>query len=251
MKKPDMLGDRMKAYEAVTQNYLMKKTPVIIRLDGRAFHTFTKQITSQNDESMLVSPFSVKLHRVMVQTVIDLMGSIQNAKFGYTQSDEITIVLVDYNDIKTEQWFNGNIQKIVSSSAADATKFFNINFAEEFSYTSIANATAVFDSRVFNVPSHTEIENNIIWRQNDASRNSISMYSRHFFSQKELHKKSCNDMKEMLYGINKRWEDLPTWMRRGTAALHKQYQPITPDFEMPILTQDKTYLDFLIPIQGE
>src|SRR5574343_275944 len=215
MNKHDSLGDRMKEYEAVTQNKLMKKTPTIIRLDGKAFHTLTKRLNVNNDPSLVSTPFSVKLHNVMVNTVYQLMSIVQNAKFAYTQSDEITIVLIDYHDIKTEQWFNGNIQKIVSTSAAECSVIFNDYMSQEFVLTDMADVTGTFDSRKFNVPSHTELGNNILWRQNDASRNSVSMYARHFFSHKELQNKTCFDMLNMLTEIGHRWEDLPVWMKRG------------------------------------
>lgn len=144
--KGDSLGDRMKTFEKVTSDFLMRRTPVIIRLDGKAFHTFTKRINEHNDPCMFNGPFSEKLHWVMDMTMMQLSANIQNVKLGYTQSDEISLLLTDWEKFTTDQWFNGNIQKIVSVSASMATAYFNYYFQNAFPK---AQGLALFDSRVF------------------------------------------------------------------------------------------------------
>ena len=118
------LGNRMKGYEHVSRTKLTRRTPVIIRLDGKAFHTWTKCLT-RLDASLEISPFSDMMHDCMSSTANELVGRIQNAAISYTQSDEISILLNDWKGLKTDQWFDGNIQKIVSVSASMATAYFN------------------------------------------------------------------------------------------------------------------------------
>lgn len=241
----DSLGDRMKKYECVTKTHLMARTPVIIRLDGKAFHTFTKKINEQNDPSLKKGPFSHHLHWIMNQTMRDLGVEIQNCKFGYTQSDEISLLLTDWNKLTTDQWFGGNIQKIVSVSASIATASFNYYFSHLFSSVS---GVAHFDSRVFNLPKE-EVTNYFIWRQQDTTRNSINMLGQHYFSHKQLHGKNVSQVQDMLmkeHDIN--WNDLETWKKRGS-CFHTNL-PLQEDGsrepiidEIPIFTQDREFVD--------
>lgn len=239
--KGDSLGDRMKSFEAISSGRLMKRTPVIIRLDGKSFHTFTKKINSTNDPSMVDQPFSQKLHKVMSQTMVALCNSIQNAKIGYSQSDEISILLTDWTTFTTDQWFGGNVQKIVSVSASLATAYFNHYYAVEFNvnYSEVRNL-AFFDSRVFNLPKE-EVNNYFIWRQNDASRNSVQMLGHYHFSQKQMHCKNNSEIQDMLMlekGVN--WNDTSTWKKRGFCYHTNQLQL---DVEIPIFTQSKDYIN--------
>ncbi len=242
--KNDSLGDRMKTYERTTRNFLIKRTPIIIRLDGKAFHTFTKKLTINNDPSLQYGPFSHTLHNIMTDVMVRVCKQIQNAKFAYTQSDEISILLTDYDNIRTEQWFNGNIQKIASVSASMVTAHFNYAFADAINDGQIClDSLAMFDSRVFNLPKE-EVTNYFIWRQNDASRNSVQMLGRHYFSHKQLHQKNNNQIQDMLmleHNVN--WNDLDTWKKRGTGYLGKSH---TVDKEIPILTQDRNYIESLL-----
>ena len=182
--KKDSLGDRMKEnYENRAKTYLVRRMPVIIRLDGKAFHTFTKGLKKPYDEIF---------HNTMNATMKYLCENIQGCKLGYTQSDEITLLLTDYDTFDTNAWFDYNVQKICSVSASMATMAFNkylrdfskdtlrrINNAftctiEEDKYaTVLENAIekgAMFDSRCFNIPKE-EVTNCFIWRQQDATRN--------------------------------------------------------------------------------
>ena len=249
MANNDNLGDRMKEYEDTTRHHLIRRMPVIIRLDGRAFHTFTKCL-KHFDMSMETTPFSIKMHHVMTATALGLMSQIQNSVFCYTQSDEISILLRDWDKHETEQWFNGAIQKVVSVSASTASVIFNHFFAEEVRKPESYKDLAQFDSRVFNLP-ESEVVNYFIWRQQDASRNSVQMLGRFHFSQKQMHGKNNSQVQDMLMlekGIN--WNDIPTWMKRGTCAIRNPIAgsptefvpPILADEEIPIFTQDRDYI---------
>ena len=260
----DSLGERMKTYyEAIPKTRLMRRTPVAIRIDGRAFHTFTKGFQK---------PFDEVLGNAMVRTMEYLCQNIQGAKLGYTQSDEITILLADYDTLETDAWFDYEVQKICSITASMATMAFNKYFAEEvdtwmrktifpFSeadyneeimsrwdrYKTGIRKGAMFDARCFNIPKE-EACNLIYWRQLDATRNSIQMVGQANFSHKELQDKSCNMIQDMLHeqcGIN--WNDFETRWKRGVAWTKET----GIDWNMPILKgEDRRYIDELIYVGG-
>lgn len=234
------LGDRMKEYELVSRTHLTRRTPVIIRVDGKAFHTFTKRLTDTD-----ISPYSASMQSTMQCTAQLMVHYIQNAVFAYTQSDEISILLVDWRKHETEQWYNAQVQKMVSISAAMATAYFGhfYRLDEEIDY---APHLPLFDSRVFTLPKE-EVANYFIWRQQDATRNSINMLGQHFFSHKELHGKNVSQVQDMLmekHGIN--WNDFPTTNRRGTCVISKSdFSSRGPqlDQEIPIFTKDREYIE--------
>ena len=227
------LAARMKEfYENVPKTNLMRRTPVVIRIDGKAFHTFTKGFKR---------PFDEVLIKTMQETTKYLCENIQGCVLGYTQSDEISLVLVDYQRFETSAWFDYEVQKMCSIAASMATMAFNKFFYENvFLYNGMASVDmsnkkypykevyakavkkgAMFDARVFNIPKE-EVTNYIYWRQLDASRNSIKMVGQANFSHKELHCKTCNNIQDMLMeqkGIN--WNDYPTVCKRGTAVIKK------------------------------
>ena len=184
-------------YEARTKVLLPRRTYSIIRIDGKAFHTYTRG---------LKAPFDEKFISDMDETACYLCKNIQGAEFGFVQSDEISILLTDFNKIGTDAWFDGNIQKITSISASLATAKFNELRPKKI---------ALFDSRVFTIPSHVEVENYFIWRQQDTVLNSISSVAQSLYSSKELFKKNSGDMQEMIFqkGIN--WNDYPISQKRG------------------------------------
>ena len=255
----DDLGKRMKTYyEAIPKTSLMRRTPVAIRIDGKAFHTFTRGFEK---------PFDTLLVNTMQQTTKKLCENIQNCVFGYTQSDEITLILVDYKDINTAAWFDYEVQKLCSISASMATLYFNKFFkqsVEEFDINSIIkekevdnykllsnykralNTGAMFDSRCFNIPKE-EVCNLIYWRQLDATRNSIQMVGQANFSHKELQGLTCNKIQDKLItetDIN--WNNYPTYLKRGTSCLKKDSE-WTLDMNMPILKgEDRKYVEDLI-----
>jgi len=237
--KKDSLGDRMKEfYEKRTQSLLPRRTYTIIRIDGKAFHTYTKG---------LEKPFDAKLIKDMDETACYMCKNIQGAKLAFVQSDEISILLTDFEKITTDAWFDGNIQKIASVSASLATAIFN---------TLRPNKLALFDSRVFTIPNYTEVENYLIWRQQDTTRNSISSVAQSLYSPKELHGKDTDAMQEMCFqkGIN--WNDYSDKLKRGRLIIKQKYYK-DGDIDVirtkwistapPIFTQDKQLLNLLIP----
>ena len=242
----DALGDRMKEYECRNQYFLQRRTPVILRIDGKAFHTFTRGFQK---------PFDEVLGNAMVRTMEYLCQNISGCVFGYVQSDEITLVLQDYRKLNTDAWFGYRTDKLCSIAASMATMAFNIYYLEEIdNYTVKPNLDAnrlktyymalkhgaMFDARCFNIPKE-EVCNCIYWRQLDATRNSIQMVGQANFSHAELQGKSCNEIQDMLHeqrGIN--WNDFPTRWKRGVAWTKTN----GTDLEMPILRgEDRKYVD--------
>ena len=183
----DLLGKRMKdQYEVRTKLLLSRRTYTLIRIDGKAFHSFTKGMNR---------PFDQNLMNVMDKTTLALCENIQGCKMGFVQSDEISLILTDFDDISTNAWFDGNVQKITSISASMATAYFN-KYKEEYK---LSDKMALFDSRVWTIPDIEEVVNYFIWRQKDATRNSINMTAQSLYSFKELQKKNCNEMQEMIF----------------------------------------------------
>jgi tRNA(His) guanylyltransferase len=230
----DDLGVRMKTfYEQIPKTKLMRRCPVALRIDGKAFHTFTRGFQKPFDEVLIKS---------MQETMKYLCENIQGCVLGYTQSDEITLILVDYKKLTSSAWFDYEVQKICSIAASMATmafnKFFANNVGDYCTYTyerednsheeyehilSLAiDKGAMFDCRCFNIPKE-EVTNLIYWRQLDASRNSIQMVGQANFSHKELQNKSCNEIQDMLMtqkGIN--WNDLPIYQKRGSCCVRNK-----------------------------
>ena len=230
----DELGKRMKEfYEQVPKTRLVRRMPVAIRIDGKAFHTFTRGFKK---------PFDEVLGRAMRETMKYLCENIQGCVLGYTQSDEITLILIDYKKLTSSAWFDYEVQKMCSIAASMATMAFNKFFTEfayevrpdgvrlldhqEADYKSVlykaAEKGAMFDARVFNIPKE-EVANLIYWRQLDATRNSIQMVGQANFSHSELQNKSCNVIQEMLFqerDIN--WNDFPTHLKRGSCCVKSE-----------------------------
>lgn len=259
MSVNDELGIRMKTYyEAIPKTKLMRRCPVVVRLDGKAFHTFTRGFQK---------PFDEVLGNSMVRTMEFLCKNIQGCVFGYTQSDEIILILIDYQTLDTCAWFDYEIQKMCSISASMATMAFNKFFLDEFNnylynlprkdngelyqedyqqscaYNFAIDKGAMFDARCFNIPKE-EVCNLVYWRQLDATSNSLQMVGQANFSHRELDDCSCSVIQDMLHeqkGIN--WNDFPTRWKRGTAWTRAG----GVDFEMPILKGDgRKYVDDVI-----
>ena len=233
------IGKRMKEYyENIPKNKLMRRAPVIIRIDGKAFHTFTRGFKRPFDEILIKS---------MQETMKYLCENIQGCVLGYTQSDEISLLLVDYKNLNSSAWFDYEVQKMCSIAASMATMAFNKSFtknAEEFMtdcaasyemeglcgkgteeyklcevYQKAMEKGAMFDARCFNIPKE-EVTNYFYWRQLDAIRNSIQMIGQANFSHRELQFKTCEDIKDMLYVKNEIvWELLPTYKQRGSCCI--------------------------------
>ena len=233
----DELGKRMKLYyEQIPQTKLLRRTPVAIRIDGKAFHTFTKGFRK---------PFDDVLIKSMQETTKYLCENIQGCVLGYTQSDEITLILIDYQNLNTSAWFDYKVQKVCSIAASMATMVFNrvfakmvddisisIQWADTYSsnvdkgeiyenlpyiaaYEKAVEKGAMFDARCFNIPKE-EVTNLIYWRQLDAIRNSIQMVGQANFSHSELQNKSCKDIQNILM-LQKNiinWNDYPTYKKK-------------------------------------
>lgn len=234
--KGDSLGDRMKRYEGVTKQHLMARTPVIIRIDGRAFHTFTRSFKKE----LTNTPFSNDLHDAMVFTTQALVEGVQNCVFGYTQSDEISLFLRDWDLFETEQWFSGSVQKIVSVAASIATAAFNYKMVQ-LGRVKTFKDLAQFDARAYNIPKE-EVTNYFIWRQQDASRNSVQMLGHWYLSQKQMHGKNNNEVQDILMAEHQvNWNSIETWMKRGTCVIDDVEKRV--DNEIPVFTQDRNYVE--------
>ena len=218
-KRNDMFGNRMKSYEMrESERRLLEMLPVVARMDGIGFHNWTKG---------LERPYDAKLSQAMVETTEFLLGYF-GANVGYTQSDEITLGwhLPDYN---SELFCSGRILKLTSYlSSKTSVKF---NSLLPILLPSKVGTEPCFDARVFNVPNLTEAANEFLWREQDATRNSISMAAHAYFSQKELHGKSRSEMQDMLFlqrQIN--WNNYPNYFKRGTFILRRTvYIPFTAE----------------------
>lgn len=222
----DDLGVRMKTfYEQIPKTKLMRRCPVAIRIDGKAFHTFTRGFQKPFDDLMVKS---------MQATMKYMCENIQGCVLGYTQSDEITLILVDYKKLNSSAWFDYEVQKLCSVSASMATMAFN-----KFFYNMVMEETAggeftegiagihlkavekgaMFDARAFNIPKE-EVTNLVYWRQVDATRNSIQSVGQTYFSHKELDKKTSDMIQCMLFEercVN--WNDYPTHLKRGSCCV--------------------------------
>ena len=272
----DDLGQRMKSYyENVYRFGLTRRTPVAIRIDGKAFHTFTRGFQK---------PFDDVLVAAMQRTMKYLCENIQGCKLGYTQSDEITLILTDYDTLTTDAWFGYELQKMCSIAASMATMAFNKFFDEEVdmwgrktfeyfwdeggydpekisfaqsdmdlvdAYDKALRKGAMFDARVFNIPKE-EVTNLVYWRQLDAARNSIQMVGQANFSHNELQNKSCNMIQEMLMTEKEiNWNDFPTHLKRGSCCV-KTPNGWHIDKEIPMFRGEyRAYIDDLIYIEGD
>lgn len=277
----DNLGDRMKgAYEDRTRYKLPRRGYTIIRIDGKAFHTYTKG---------LERPFDKGLIKDMNLTAAHLCKNIMGCKLAYVQSDEISLVLTDFDTHETQAWFDNNIQKMVSIAAAMATAKFNqlrmlrkstesdgehppMDLLTTYEIDKIN--FAMFDARVFQVPTKNEAINYLIWRQQDAVRNSIQLVAQSHYSHKELHKKNTSELQDMIHDKGDNWNDYSPRQKRGS-VIRKiteiyEYTPISADImedgnmsmrgegksrtkweedsKTPIFTKDREYLEKIIPL---
>lgn len=209
----DKMGDRLKMFEGIEAGrILIPNLPICVRVDGRAFHTFTRGMNRPYDERM---------SKAMIETMKYLVQKT-DACIGYVQSDEISLVLSD----RKEPLFGGRVQKLTSIIAAMATAKFNDEIHKSFPDKPLAE----FDCRVWNVPNRTEAANTILWREFDATKNSISMAARSVYSDNQLLGKNSSDKQEMLWqkGIN--WDKYPVFFKRGTYARRVVMErKLTPD----------------------
>lgn len=261
----DALGTRMKEnYENVSKTKLLRRTPVAIRIDGKAFHTFTRGFKKPFDDILIQS---------MEETMLYLCKNIQGCVLGYHQSDEITLILTDYKRFNSDAWFDYEVQKLCSIAASMATMAFNTAFEKRvrewgwqqgfpdktnewtpeiatlwFKYHDAIEKGAMFDARCFNIP-REEVTNLIYWRQLDAMRNSVQTVGQANFSHKQLNKKNQETIKKMLKdekGID--WErDFATCYKRGTCCVRDYNGQWYVDTEIPIFKgENRAYIEQLI-----
>lgn len=263
----DSLGDRMKSYEGIPNIQLTPRMPCIIRIDGKAFHSYTKDCKR---------PFDKALADLMDSTMLYLCENVATTVFGYVQSDEISLLLHNYRSLGSQAWFDNKIQKICSVSASMAAAYLTYNsyvinqqYYEDCKRATMSPETpdpqernycklAAFDARVFVLPEN-EVANYFIWRQQDATRNSIQMAARALYSHSECNNKNQNDLQEMIFqkGIN--WNDYAVGFKRGRCAykvpkektwtdkkgqVHKiTRQAWEVDLEMPVITQNRDFVE--------
>jgi tRNA(His) guanylyltransferase len=227
------IGNRMKFnYEEAYKIRLPMRMPVILRLDGKTFHTFTKQIGAEK-------PFDGLFIAAMNTLAQHLCKEIPTAQIAYIQSDEISILLHNYKKLNSQPWFGNEIQKMVSVSAGMASSFMSRAYEKE----------AIFDSRVFVLP-ESEVVNYFIWRQQDATRNSISMLAQSFYSHEELYKKNVPQMQDMMIQKEVNWDNLPTYKKRGTCII-KNKGVWGVDSNIPTFSKDRDYIRKLLEVEEE
>src|SRR5271157_1978018 len=257
----DDLGDRMKRHEKATSFTLPRRTYTLLRVDGRAFHTWTRG---------LVKPYDPDFMNCIDSAAIALCEQVSGAQFAYVQSDEISLLAVDFLDINTQPWFDGNIQKWASIAAAIAAQAFNLAVAERVENSSWGpgdpvdpwfkkRPNAVFDARVFTIPDPIEVENYFVWRQQDAERNSVTMLARAYASHKALAGKKRADQHEIIHAAGDNWAKHPVRFKHGGVIRHVRWTTSHGvehthktnwhlDDNTPVFTKDRAYLRSLVPI---
>lgn len=263
MSSKDSLGDRMKTYEDAYRLSLPIRMPVVIRIDGKAFHSYTKGCKR---------PFDQKLVDCMDITAQKLCKEVQGCQLAYVQSDEISLLIVNYEDLDSQSWFDNNLQKMVSICAGIASSTFTFNSWRIWMGGVMAPVglesikPAVFDARAFVLPKE-EVCNYFLWRQQDATRNSVQMLARSLYSHKQCENKNNSDLQEMIFQKGQNWNNLPTSQKRGRCIVKQlsnklAHNPKTGevtnairsewvvDNEIPIFSQDRYYVEkFVYPGQ--
>ena len=258
------MGDRIKSkFEDVFRFAIPQRTYGIVRIDGKAFHTFTRG---------LERPYCPELADAMDTAAMALAQSMMGCRFAYGQSDEFSFLFSDFDKDETEMWFSGNIQKIASVSASIFTAHFNQRWREVIPSKGRLGppviVPALFDARVFVIPNRKDVAEYFHWRQVDASRNSLNMLASCHFSHKELQSKNSEDKHNMLHGVGVNWNNMPIPFKRGRVIrrepnkrtvryTHKKTkQEIVQEIEemawmvdnkIPVFGKDKSYLEGLIP----
>ena len=245
----EALGDRMKNdYENRSRYTLPRRSYTLVRVDGRSFHTYTQDLKRPFDDDFITD---------MDATAAYLCQNMSGARCAFVQSDEISVLLTDFDNIGTNAWFDNNLQKICSVSAAMATAAFNNCRVRRH----LANNStlpddfkmAEFDSRVFQIPSKSEAENYFIWRQQDTTRNSIASVAQSLYTHEALSGKTANQQQEMIFQKGVNWNDFETKYKRGRLIVQEFFERNGASRsrwiskEIPIFTQERTFLAELIP----
>lgn len=238
----DELGNRMKQfYETRTRVFMPRRAYTIIRIDGKCFHSYTRGLDR---------PFDFDLISDMDATAIYLCKNIMGAKCAFVQSDEISILVTDFETIHTEAWFDNNIQKMASVSASMATRAFNEARVKRLG---VINKWAEFDSRVFQIPSKSEVQNYFIWRQQDATRNSIASVAQSLYSTKQLNGKNVCEQQEMIFQKGQNWNDFHVGCKRGRIIVKELYNKDGVErsrwgsYDPPVFTENREYMANIIP----
>jgi len=207
------LGDRMKAYEQIEAGRLfIPRLPIIVRVDGRSFGNFTRGMNK---------PFDQSFRRAMIDTTRILVEKT-NPRIAYTQSDEITLIY-QANGPRSEVMFGGKVHKMTSVIASMASVGFMLAVKDHFpNWEYLQGKFPHFDCRCWNVPDQNEAVNNLVDREQDAVRNSISMLARAHFSHSQLNKKTGSEKQEMLHKIGINWNDVDRHFKRGTYLQTRQ-----------------------------
>jgi tRNA(His) 5'-end guanylyltransferase len=221
------IGDRFKDYEAVTRYYLPYRVPLILRVDGRSFHSVTRKSFGKK--------WAREFTDIMIETSKNVQKEIDGCSIAYCQSDEISFLITNYKTISTEGWFKYNLSKMVSISASIASVTFSMLYGKPVS----------FDSRVFSVP-QDDITNYFIWRQQDSTRNAIQMAGREYYSHKELNNKNCNMIQEMLFQKGLNFNDYPIIRKRGFCIVNEEL-----DENIPVFSKDREYIEQHIYIRED
>lgn len=196
-------------YENRTRYMLPRRTYTIVRCDGKAFHTYTRNFQK---------PYDVEFNVNMDQTAYSLLKIVDGAQFVYTQSDEISLLLTDFKELDTQAWFDGNLQKIVSVAASAC--------GAKLSQLRPDNPPAIFDARAFTINDINEVANYFLWRTRDCIRNSISSLGQHYFSQTQLHGKNTSEVQEMLYNKDVNWNNFEPRFKTGSLQTRNDYLTI-------------------------
>jgi tRNA(His) guanylyltransferase len=226
----DELGARMKEYyEDALRIELPRRTYVVVRIDGRAFHSFSRD---------LERPYSRRLANALDQAALSLCQEMIGCRFAYGQSDEYSFLLTDFESEDSRLWFDGNVQKIVSVAASVFTGAFNRCFQ--------SGRVASFDARVVLIPQRSEVVKYFLWRQLDASANSLNMLASTHYGHTELLHKSTAEKHEMLRSKGINWAKEPADFKRGRVVRRAENGWLV-DLEIPIFNRETLYLDGLIP----
>jgi tRNA(His) 5'-end guanylyltransferase len=267
-------NERFKRYESSYNLLIPPRTYTIVRVDGKGFSKFTKSMNK---------PFDEDFSEAMNYAAIELCKEF-NPDFAYTQSDEISLVFTDFA-IEAQQMFDGKIQKLCSTTAAKAAASFNKKLlmikaekcfqSETFDLEELKNNTynlmrdishgqavydTMFDSRVFIIPDFREVGNYFVWRQQDATRNSISMAAEKVVGKKAIVGKNGSQRQEMMFEKGVNWNDYKTQFKRGVVIVKEEFEMDAPksptgkvmrkrwvvDEDTPIFTKNREYLNSLI-----
>lgn len=253
------LEDRMKAYEQATRTVLPRRLPIIVRVDGKGFSNYTKQLPGK--------PFDRNFISVMESTAIALCQEIQGAQIAFVQSDEISVLVHGYKKFESEPWFGNQVQKMVSVAAGVASATFTACSWRMWSKLAVHDGDrspslddiepAYFDARAFVMP-ESDVANYFLWRQRDGLRNSIQMFARSHFSHSELHKKSTGEMVEMCKAKGHDWHALPSSQRNGRAVYRESKlvdgmwrSHFITDTNVPLFVDSKHYIERHLVIDEE